>query len=190
MGSDKDQLGSLFSGRSRQVATEKPGAVEANRLISLASLDAEPWKNGGGTTYQIASDPPDANTSNFRWRVSRAVIERDGPFSSFPHVSRWIVLASGPGFTMDFADGTSFEVVKPFEVYWFDGGLGVSVRLKSDRPVTVVNAMARNDVVMRVNVAQSRSMLPSAGHAIVSTYSASVRLDERHVLIAAVDKPF
>ncbi|PJI43881.1 MAG: hypothetical protein CTR53_02425 [Ferrovibrio sp.] len=190
MGSDKDQLGSLFSGRSRQVAKEKPGAVETNRLISLASLDAEPWKNGGGTTYQIAVDPPEANTSNFRWRVSRAVIEKDGPFSSFPNVSRWIVLVSGPGFTMEFADGTSFDVVKPFEVYWFDGGLSVNCRLKGDRPVTVLNVMAHNEMVMRVNIAQSRSMLPSAGHAIVSAYSASMRLDERHVLIAAVDKPF
>jgi len=190
MGSDKNQLGHIFSGRGQKPAAEKPGAVETNRLISLSSLDAMPWKNGGGTTYQIASDPPDASTSNFRWRVSRAVIERDGPFSAFPNVSRWIVLISGPGFTMEFADGTSFDVTKPFEVYWFDGGLGVNCRLKGDRPCTVLNVMARNDVVMRVNVAQSRSMLPSAGHAIISDFSASVRLDERHVLIAAVDKPF
>lgn len=191
MGSDKDQLGRLFSGRSRQVTQEKPGAVEANRLISLASLEAEPWKNGGGRTWQIAADPPEANSSSeFRWRVSRAVIERDGPFSSFPDVSRWIVLVSGPGFTMDFADGTSFDVVKPFEIYWFDGGLGVSCRLKEGRPATVINVMAHNDMVMRVNIAQNRNMLPSAGHAIVSAYSASVRLDERHVLIAAVDRPF
>jgi environmental stress-induced protein Ves len=191
MGSDKDQLGHIFSGmRQQQQAAERPGAVEANRLIALASLDAMPWKNGGGTTYQIAADPPQANTSNFRWRVSRAVIERDGPFSAFPDVSRWIVLTSGPGFTLEFTDGTSFEVTKPFEVYWFDGGQAVSCRLKDGRPSTVVNVMARNDVVMRVNIAQNRNMLPSAGHAIVSAYSASVRLDERHVLLAAVDKPF
>lgn len=169
---------------------ERPGAVESNTLISLASLDAMPWKNGGGTTYQIAADPPFASTTDFRWRISRAVIEKAGPFSVFPNVSRWIVLVSGPGFTLDFADGTSFDVVKPFEVYWFDGGLGVGCRLKTDRPCTVLNVMAQNDVVMRVNVAANRSALPTAGHAIVSAFGASVRLDERHVLTAAVDKPF
>ena len=186
MGSDKNQLGKDRAGGGRPAS----GAVESNTLIALASLDAMPWKNGGGTTYQIAVDPPGASTTGFRWRISRAVIEKDGPFSTFPDVSRWIVLVSGPGFTLDFADGTSFDVVKPFEVYWFDGGLGVACRLKNDRPATVLNVMAQNDAVMRVNVATSRSALPTAGHAIVSAFGASVRLDERHVLTAAVDKPF
>ena len=67
-------------------------------------------------------------------------------------------------------------MVKPFEVYWFDGGMGVNCRLKDGRPVTVLNVMAHNEMVMRVNIAQNRSMLPSAGHAIVSAYTASVRL--------------
>ncbi len=186
MGPDKNQLGKAPSGSGKPAT----GAVESNTLIALATLDAQPWKNGGGTTYQIAADPPDAGTTDFRWRISRAVIERDGPFSLFPNVSRWIVLAEGPGFTLEFADGTSFDVVKPFEVYWFDGGLGVNCRLKGGRKVTVVNVMAQNDVVMRVNVAQSRSALPTAGHAIVSPFGASVRLDERHVVTALIDRPF
>jgi environmental stress-induced protein Ves len=188
MGSDKNQLGKVRPGGGQPA--DRAGAAESNTLIALASLEAQPWKNGGGTTYQIAVDPPSAGTTGFRWRISRAIIERDGPFSAFPDVSRWIVLVSGAGFTLDFADGTSFDVVKPFEVYWFDGGTGVNCRLKGSRPATVLNVMARNDVVMRVNVAMSRSALPTAGHAIVSPFGASVRLDERHVLTALVDRPF
>ena len=187
MGSDKYQLGKSRPGGAEP---SRAPAADANTLIALSALDAQPWKNGGGTTYQIAVDPPGAGTTGFRWRISRAVIEKDGPFSAFPNVSRWITLISGPGFTMDFADGTSFEVTKPFIAYWFDGGLGVTCRLKDGRQATVINVMAQNDVVMRVNIAQNRNMLPSAGHAIITTYSASVRLDERHVLLAAVDKPF
>lgn len=183
MGFDKDQLGKTAGAQARGPASD------TNTLISLSTLEAEAWKNGGGTTYQIAVDPPGANTSNFRWRISRALIERDGPFSIYPSISRWIVLVSGPGFTMDFADGTSFEVTKPFEVYWFDGAIGVNCRLKNNQKVTVLNVMAHHDVVMRVNVANNRAALPTSGHAIISAYGASVRLDERHVLTALVDKP-
>ncbi|WP_341897204.1 HutD family protein [Ferrovibrio terrae] len=187
MGSDKNQLGKSRPGGAEP---SRAPAADANTLIALSALDAQPWKNGGGTTYQIAVDPPGAGTTGFRWRISRAVIEKDGPFSAFPNVSRWITLISGPGFTMDFADGTSFEVTKPFIAYWFDGGLGVTCRLKDGRPATVINVMAQNDVVMRVNVSANRAALPTSGHAIISAFGASVRLDDRHVLTAAVDRPF
>lgn len=190
MGPYKNKLGITPTGKIIKAKPAEPPAPDTNTLISLASLDGLPWKNGGGTTYQIAVDPPFAGTTDFRWRISRAVIEKDGPFSLFPNVSRWIVLMSGPGFTMNFVDGTSFDVVKPFEVYWFDGAAGVTVTLKNGRPATVVNVMAQNDVVMRVNVAANRAALPSPGHALVSEFGASVRLDERHVLTALVDKPF
>ncbi|HEU4539125.1 MAG TPA: HutD family protein, partial [Polyangiaceae bacterium] len=65
--------------------------------FSLDALPAQPWKNGGGTTREIAAMPPDAGTSGFAWRVSVAEIARPGPFSAFPGVDRQIVLLAGEG---------------------------------------------------------------------------------------------
>ena len=76
-----------------------------DRLIDLSALKPQPWKNGGGSTLQIAIDPTDAGLDTFSWRVSQARIESDGPFSLFPHVSRWIMLVEGNGFDLDFPGG-------------------------------------------------------------------------------------
>ena len=70
-------------------------------LIPFAGLSAVPWKNGGGSTTEIAIEPPDAGFDNFDWRISLATISRDGPFSLFPGVDRTLALVDGHGMTLD-----------------------------------------------------------------------------------------
>lgn len=65
--------------------------------FALDALPSQLWKNGGGTTREIAVTPPGAGVADFVWRVSVAEIERAGPFSPFPGVDRQIVLLSGAG---------------------------------------------------------------------------------------------
>lgn len=55
-----------------------------------------PWKNGGGSTTEIAIAPEGASLDGFDWRLSMARIERDGPFSSFPGIDRTLTLLDGP----------------------------------------------------------------------------------------------
>ncbi|TFW35803.1 HutD/Ves family protein [Massilia horti] len=69
-------------------------------LIPFAGLCAVPWKNGGGSTTQIAIGPPDAGFDNFDWRVSLATIAEDGPFSLFPGVDRTLALVEGHGLSL------------------------------------------------------------------------------------------
>src|SRR3546814_16047971 len=66
--------------------------MTAPRLIDLAALPLQPWKNGSGVTSELAIDPPGATAENFRWRISLARIAQDGPFSAFPGITRWITL--------------------------------------------------------------------------------------------------
>jgi len=75
------------------------------KLIAFASLSAAPWKNGGGSTIEIAIGPPGATVLNFDWRISLASISHSGPFSSFPGIDRTLALVDGPGLTLDI-DGT------------------------------------------------------------------------------------
>ncbi len=50
-----------------------------------------------GTTTEIAVHPEAAGLGDFLWRVSMALVESDGPFSSFPGVDRTLTILSGEG---------------------------------------------------------------------------------------------
>jgi environmental stress-induced protein Ves len=65
------------------------------RIIRSADYPTRPWKNGGGTTRDIAVSPPGASLDDFDWRLSLAQVDRDGPFSRFDNVDRTLVLLSG-----------------------------------------------------------------------------------------------
>jgi len=73
--------------------------------FSRATQRAMPWKNGGGTTQEIASWPPGAGFDSFGWRVSIATIASPGPFSVFPGVERQIMLLGGDGVRLFTHDG-------------------------------------------------------------------------------------
>jgi environmental stress-induced protein Ves len=53
------------------------------------------WKNGGGTSYEVACSPKDSTLTDFDWRISFAEVDAAGPFSTFPGVDRVIVLIGG-----------------------------------------------------------------------------------------------
>ena len=66
-------------------------------FIPHECLRAAPWKNGGGSTTEIAISPPDAGFDDFDWRISVATIAADGPFSAFAGIDRVITLLAGAG---------------------------------------------------------------------------------------------
>ncbi|MFT0533340.1 HutD family protein [Castellaniella hirudinis] len=68
---------------------------ETIRLIPSTELIPSPWKNGGGSTRQIAIFPADAGMDDFIWRVSAAQIAADGPFSYWEDIDRILMLTHG-----------------------------------------------------------------------------------------------
>ena len=62
-----------------------------------------PWKNGGGSTTEIAIYPEASSVSGvpFLWRVSIAEVTVNGPFSSFPGYDRHIMVIEGEGMRLD-----------------------------------------------------------------------------------------
>ena len=66
-------------------------------FFDLATTPSTPWKNGGGSTQELACWPPGADMNSFEWRVSLATVDRPGPFSVFPGIDRQIMLLSGDG---------------------------------------------------------------------------------------------
>jgi environmental stress-induced protein Ves len=58
------------------------------RLLGPADCLRMPWKNGGGSTTQLAIAPPGAALDDFDWRISSAQVATAGAFSAFPGVDR------------------------------------------------------------------------------------------------------
>lgn len=64
-------------------------------VTRFALLEPMPWKNGLGTTTQLAIYPPDATLADFAWRVSIARLDADAPFSQFEDVDRCLAVLKG-----------------------------------------------------------------------------------------------
>lgn len=112
-------------------------------LIPFAGLAPVPWKNGGGSTIEIAVGPPDAGFEDFDWRISLATIAEDGAFSPFPGVDRTLALVDGHGMTLHI-DGEPTLISDAEPVIAFDGS--AEVRAKLNRGPTVdFNVMSRSD---------------------------------------------
>jgi environmental stress-induced protein Ves len=65
----------------------------AFQVLKDKTYRAMPWRNGRGSTLEIARDP--ASGDEFAWRLSLADIERNGDFSAYPGYRRALVLIAG-----------------------------------------------------------------------------------------------
>lgn len=80
------------------------------RILHQEDYLITPWKNGRGTTTQIAILPENASLlkGDFLWRVSTATISEDGMFSRFPGFKRYIAICEGEGIRLQFEDKEEF----------------------------------------------------------------------------------
>jgi len=74
--------------------------VVTPRTIRVGSTRVMPWKNGQGSTTELAVEPPGATLDDFLWRVSIAELRAPGPFSAFPGYDRIITQLDGPPMTL------------------------------------------------------------------------------------------
>lgn len=111
-------------------------------LIPFASLEPAPWKNGGGSTTEIAIAPPGAGLDRFDWRISLATIAASGPFSAFPGVDRTLALVDGPGVTLDIGEEGRFVLSEQDPIVEFAGESPVMATLEGSA-TTDFNVMTR-----------------------------------------------
>ena len=115
-------------------------------MLHLAPADYKrtTWKNGGGTTTELAISPQNADLSNFLWRLSIAEVDADGPFSLFPGCNRTVMLIDGGGMTLDAGEYGSIPLIEPLQAKSFSGDWPVVGRLISG-PVRDFNLIVRRD---------------------------------------------
>jgi environmental stress-induced protein Ves len=90
------------------------------RVLRPADYTRMPWKNGGGTTTQLAVYPSDL-PDTFEWRISIADIETNGPFSTFAGYDRFIALLEGVGMELRFDDTESVRLERRLQFVKFAG---------------------------------------------------------------------
>lgn len=90
-----------------------------------------PWKNGGGTTTELARIPHPHDPEKFLFRLSKAKIEKSGPFSHFENMDRIILLLSGKGMDLTFNDGLFAVLETPLSAITFSGDENIHCDLVS-----------------------------------------------------------
>lgn len=99
------------------------------RVLHSRDYQRTRWKNDGGWTTEIARRPLAADSSDFRWRVSIADIETDGPFSAFPGIDRELLLLAGNGMDVDIDERAPVRLTQRFQHIRFAGEDSVVCRL-------------------------------------------------------------
>jgi environmental stress-induced protein Ves len=90
----------------------------AVRLLKPADFRAMPWKNGRGTTTELARED---DADGMLWRLSAADVIEAGDFSVFPGVDRVLMLLDGQGFDLDFGTNGRASVLEPLTPVRFSG---------------------------------------------------------------------
>jgi hypothetical protein len=108
-----------------------------------------PWKNGGGSTTELAIYPEGAGIDNFVWRLSTATVSQSGPFSHFSQIDRTLAVLSGEGIELFTNRGTeserSIRLTQTSEPHRFSGEDKVDADLCTGTVVDL-NLMTRRDV--------------------------------------------
>lgn len=111
------------------------------RVIRQHDLARVPWKNGGGTTAEVAAFPEGSGFETFGWRVSMADVASDGPFSTFPGIDRTLILAEGDGIVLN-VEGVPYPLDRTSPKLAFSGDDTTTGRLTSG-PIRDINVMTR-----------------------------------------------
>jgi hypothetical protein len=90
------------------------------KMIAFNNLPAQPWKNGGGVTREIARRD---DASGLLWRLSFADVDRDGAFSIFTGAERVLTVVEGAGLRLRHAGGV------------IDARPGVPVAFSGETPI-------------------------------------------------------
>ena len=119
------------------------------RKWSKSDYQNMPWKNGGGSTTELAIFPQGASLDDFVWRLSTASVNTSGPFSHFAQIDRSLAILSGEGLILH-SDGeqcprTSVSLTPESLPYRFTGETATSAELISGA-VLDLNMMTRRDV--------------------------------------------
>jgi environmental stress-induced protein Ves len=112
------------------------------RIIRGKDCKTTPWKNGGGSTIEIAAGPAGSSFETFDWRISMAQVGCDGPFSDFPGIDRTLAVLKGSGLVLTIGTGAPVTISRGADPVSFPGDVQTSARLVAGE-INDLNVMTR-----------------------------------------------
>jgi environmental stress-induced protein Ves len=112
------------------------------RVIRAGDCKTTPWKNGGGSTTEIAVSPAGASLDTFDWRISMARVASDGPFSEFIGIDRTLAVVRGNGLVLTIGDDAPVTLSSGADPVRFSGDTPTSARLTAGE-IADLNVMTR-----------------------------------------------
>ncbi|BBU56292.1 hypothetical protein KU6B_25570 [Mameliella alba] len=137
---------------------------QALQLICPDDWTEMAWRNGGGTTSEICAETRDGG---LLWRLSTAIVERDGPYSVFPGLVRISTVIEGQGTRITEAGTDNWREIAPLVPSRIDGDRQIEGRLVNG-PVRYLNLffdparLAAQVSVVRLNGGARTGSSPSA----------------------------
>ncbi len=104
-------------------------------IVPINTISPQPWRNGAGTTRQLAE--------GVGWRVSLAQVAQHGPFSVFEAMWRHSIVVNGEGLQLS-CQGLTVSLL-PHELSRYFGGIAWDCRLQGEA-ATVLNIMCETQV--------------------------------------------
>lgn len=138
-----------------------------------------PWKNGLGSTTEIALFPDGTSVAenNFTWRLSSAEITQDGPFSSYPGYQRFLTLLSGKPITLTVDNKT--ELVDQNSVLHFTGESKVHCQIQDK--VVDLNFIIKKDTTAKLEIFNSSIEKLISGTYLVFVIQGSAQIDSQKI---------
>ena len=112
------------------------------KIIPHSSFKTIPWKNGKGSTLELAISP-NGRLDDFDWRLSIATVENDGVFSDFTGYTRNLVLIDGKGIILHHNENHIDHLNNKLEYSTFDGANKSNAKLVAGT-ITDFNLMTRS----------------------------------------------
>jgi environmental stress-induced protein Ves len=116
-------------------------------IIRYAELKAQPWRNGGGVTRELASHPQASPqdgagpAGSWDWRVSIAEVSKAGDFSAFPGMDRVLTVVEGELLLLS-VDGAEHPLEK-YRPFRFSGDAAAAAALPTG-DIRDLNVITRN----------------------------------------------
>jgi uncharacterized protein len=114
------------------------------QILRAERYPTMPWKNGQGSTREIAVHPPGASLDSFMWRVSLAQVNAPGPFSLFPQCDRLLCVVSGGPLHLSVANAEPARLTIDSPPFYFPADVATESTIL-DSPVIDFNVIVRRE---------------------------------------------
>jgi environmental stress-induced protein Ves len=112
------------------------------QILRAADYKIMPWKNGAGSTTELAVSPEGSALDDFDWRISMAQVGADGAFSLFPEIDRTLLVLDGAGMVLTITGHGIARLDRDTAPYAFPGDRDTYATLIGG-PIVDLNIMSR-----------------------------------------------